>query len=161
MAWKAMAPADVCDVMDFWAGRTWPMTREEVHGLAVESLGWTTEQEDGKEFLVNSVSALSIPGVSTIGAGDHLSYLRFRVTDAIRDRSSESADFLGDAFARIVREGTSRWGKPTLKNDGGKQYAGWDVAGGARVELSQGPMSASAEFVTPQTVERDKVLGER
>lgn len=159
MAWRAMPPVEVCDVMEFWAAQTWPMTRERVHALAAEQLGWTTEIDDGKEFLNNSVSALSIPGVSTIvGSGEHISYLRFRVTDAIRDRSAESAEFLGSAFTQILNEGAARWGAPQQSGERGKRYAGWDVAAGARIELSLGPMSAAAEFVTPQTVERDRIL---
>lgn len=172
MTWKAMAPTEVCDVLNFWAGQRWPLARDEVHRLAVARLGWTTEVEDGKEYLLNPHAALSIPNVSTIGA-DRLSYLRFRVTDSIRDRSADSAAFLGDAFTLIVREGTSRWGRPRMTRKGAAQHATWEVevsvaedatdsgAATAHLGLSQGPASASAEFVTPTTVARDRLLGNR
>lgn len=159
MSWMAMAPADVCNVMDFWIRQTWPLTRDEVHQLAVRHLGWTTEIEDGKEYLLDASSGLSNSHVSTITGGhDNLSYLQFRVTDVIGDRSADSTALVSDAFTLIVREGTSRWGKPKLKRTDRGQLAGWDVEGGARVEFKQGPMAARAQFITPQTVDRDKIL---
>lgn len=161
MAWKAMTPAEVCDFMDFWAAQSWPMRREEVHRLAVERFGWSTEVEKGREYLMNSASGLTIPDVATIHSKGDLLYLSLSVTDVVRDGSDEGAAFIGDAFAHLVREGESRWGAPRQKTAHGNRYVRWDVAGGSRIEFSMSDESVSAEFDTPQRVERDRALGAR
>ncbi|EWC61082.1 hypothetical protein UO65_3653 [Actinokineospora spheciospongiae] len=153
MTWKAMAPAEVCDLVDFWDAAPWPLTRDQVQQRAVERFGWTTEVEDGTSYLMNTVSGFTVPDVSTIGSKGDLSYLKLNVADTIREVTPGSRRFLGDAFALAVREGEGRWGVPTLRDGEGTTSADWDTASGGRISFNLTARSLSAVFHTPQDVE--------
>ncbi|MEJ1114216.1 DUF6301 family protein [Paenarthrobacter sp. CCNWLY172] len=160
VTWKAMSPAEVCDLMDFWAAADWPLSEDEVQSLAVERFGWTIEVEDGVSYLMNTVSGFTIPDVSTIGSKGPLSYINLRVSDVIRRITPESTEFLADNFAFMVREGQQRWGKPTMRKPDGADSASWNLPTGARIILNCNPKSLSAMFQTPQGVEIDRKLGD-
>lgn len=159
MSWKVMTPVEVCDLMEFWNGATWPLTREEVQRLATERFGWTIEVEDDVPYLMNTVSGFTIPDVSTIGSEGALSYLSLRVSDVIREVTAESTAFLGDNFALMVREGEARWGRPTMGSVKETSSASWDTPTGARIIFSMAPKSLSAMFLTPQGAELDRKSG--
>ncbi|WP_144876507.1 DUF6301 family protein [Microbacterium sp. 1.5R] len=159
MSWNAMTPAEACDLMDFWAGLPWPLTRDEAQQRAVEHLGWTTEVEDGKSYLINTVSGFTVPDVSTIGARRHLNYVSLHLSDETTTPSAEETAAMGDAFTLVVREGTARWGEPTQRESAGTTSAIWDVAGGARVSISLSPSGIRGMFETPQGVEVERKLG--
>ena len=160
VTWKAMSPAEVCDLMDFWAAADWPLCEDEVQSLAVERFGWTIEVEDGVSYLMNTVSGFTIPDVSTIGSKGPLSYINLRLSDVIRRITPESTEFLGDNFALMVREGQQRWGNPTMRKPDGAESASWNLHSGARITLNCNPKSLSAMFQTPQGVELDRKLGD-
>ncbi|MGV2985945.1 DUF6301 family protein [Microbacterium sp. AGC85] len=155
MTWKVMPPAEVCDVMDFLIALEWPLPEAKVQSLASERFGWTIETEDGQDYLMNTVTGLSIPDVTTIDPRGAMYVLRFRVTDVTPPPTPESTAFLGDEFALLVREGTSRWGKPEMSGGDARTSASWDVPGAARVRFNLAERSVSASFSTPQGVESD------
>ncbi|WP_185751188.1 DUF6301 family protein [Arthrobacter sp. 31Y] len=157
--WKAMPPAEVCDLMDFWAAVAWPLTHEEVQRLAVERFGWSIEVEDGTRYLMNHVSGFTIPDVSTIGSKGDLSYITLRISDVIRQITPESTEFLGDNFALVVCEGRQRWGSPHIRKVQGGESASWNLPSGARITVNLNPKSLSAMFHTPQGVELDRNSG--
>ncbi|HEX7301478.1 DUF6301 family protein [Lentzea sp.] len=159
MSWKAMPPGDACDLVEFWEAESWPLTRDQVRQRAVEWFGWTVEVEKGKSYLMNTVSGFTVPDVSTIGAGDDLSYISFRISDTIREVTSASRRFLGDAFALVVREGETRWGVPAMRDLERSSSATWDTASGGRISFRGSAKSVSAMFETPQGVELDRRAG--
>jgi hypothetical protein len=154
--WKAMPPAEVCDLMDFWGAAAWPLTQEQVQRLAVERFGWSIEVEDGTPYLMNHVSGFTIPDVSTIGSKGDLSYISLRISDVIRQITPESTEFLGDNFALLVREGQQRWGKAAMRTSDGADSASWNLPSGARITVNLNPKSLSAMFHTPQGVGLDR-----
>ena len=149
-----MAADEVCDLVDFWDTAPWPLTRDQVQQRAVERFGWTVETEDGVPYLMNTVSGFTVPDVMTIGAKGDLSYLKLNVADTIREVTPGSRRFLGDAFARMVREAEVRWGAPAMRDGEAATSAGWDTASGGRISFTLAPMSLNAMFRTPQDVER-------
>ncbi|ASN21629.1 DUF6301 family protein [Arthrobacter sp. YN] len=154
-----MTPAEVCDLMDFWAAADWPLTKDEVQRLAVERFDWSIEVEDGTPYLMNHVSGFTIPDVSTIGARKHLHYLRLDTSDELKQVTPEFTAFLGDNFTLMVREGEGRWGKPTMRNFEGTDSAEWDRPSGGRIVFNLSSHVLSAMFQTPQGVELDRKLG--
>lgn len=158
-SWKAMTPSELCDLADFWATQPWPLSRDQVHRTAVEHLGWTTEVDDGTSYLVNTVSALTVPDVSTIGSRGDLSHLSLRVSDVIRPVTPESTAFLGDTFALMVRAREAGWGAPTMRRRDDSTSAAWDLASGARVSFTCTARGLSLMFQTPQGVELDRGAG--
>ncbi|MFJ4223983.1 DUF6301 family protein [Microbacterium sp. NPDC089695] len=159
MSWKAMTPAEACDLMDFWAGLSWPLTRDEAQRLAVERLGWTTEVDGGKSYLMNTVSGFTVPDVSTIGARRHLNYVSLHLSDEIAAPSAQESAEMGDAFALIVREGTTRWGAPEHRDAAGTSSAIWSTADGARISISLSDAGIRGMFETPQGVAIERRLG--
>ncbi|WP_314325722.1 DUF6301 family protein [Paenarthrobacter ilicis] len=157
--WKAMPPAEVCDLMGFWDAAEWPLTQDEVQRLAVERFGWSIEVEDGTPYLMNHVSGFTIPDVSTIGSKGDLSYISLRISDVIRQITPESTGFLGDNFALVVRVGQQRWGSPHIRKFEGGESASWLQPSGARITVNLYPKSLSAMFHTPQGVELDRNSG--
>lgn len=154
-----MTAAEACDLVEFWEIAPWPLTRDQVQQLAVEWLGWTIEIDDGVPYLMNTVSAFTVPDVSTIGSRGDLSYLGFDLADTIREVTPESRRFLGDAFALAVREGESRWGAPAMRDFKGTSSASWDTASGGRISFSLALRGLGAMFQTPQGVELDRRAG--
>lgn len=145
MTWKSMSPQRACDLVEFWIAAPWPLTRPQVQERAAE-LGWVVH--DGA--LMNPVDGLSQPAVLTGVLPDGtFGSLGFRVTDVVRDRSPQGADFLNDQFTLLVREGTARWGKPRLSR-GRAQVATWELPDGARVGARGTNTSVVAEYTTPQ-----------
>ncbi|MEV4736362.1 MULTISPECIES: DUF6301 family protein [unclassified Microbacterium] len=158
MTWKAMTPTEVCDLMDFWAAAPWPLTRDEVLRLAVDRFAWTIEEEDGTSYLMNTVSNFTVPDVSTIGARTQLNYLSLDLADEATEEDPTSQDILRDAFAHIVREGTTRWGEPAQRQKDGTRFASWERSGG-RVTISASDVTLSGMFQTPRGVEIDRDSG--
>lgn len=156
-----MAPAEACDLMDFWEAASWPLTRDEVQQQAVEWFGWTVEVENGTPYLMNRDSGFTVPDVMTIGSRGDLSYLKFHVADTIREVTPASRAFLGDAFTLIVREGGVRWGAPVMRDFERTTSASWNTASGGRISFNLRQKSASAMFETPQGVELDRKAGPR
>lgn len=159
MTWKAMTPAEACDLMDFWAGVAWPLTRDEVQRLAVERFGWTIEVEDGTPYLMNTVSGFTVPDVSTIGARKQLAHLRLDLADEAPKDSAQDAERLSDAFTLFVREGASRWGDPALREREGTKTASWDAPNGGRISFSASDRTLSGMFETPHGVAVERKLG--
>lgn len=77
------------------------------------------------------------------------------MSDVIREVSSESTAFLGDAFALMTREGLLRWGQPAMKRDRNER-AKWVVDHGAVVTLARSLKSISVRFDTPQGARADR-----
>ena len=161
MTWKSMPAAEVCDVMDFWIAAPWPLSEAETQQRAVERFGWTTEVENGRSYLMNTVSNFTFPDVMTIEVKNVMRAMSLDTSDSIRDITPESTDFLNDAFTLMVREGQARWGKPTLQNFKDTPSARWNVDGGARVTFRFNPKGLSATFETPQGAEIERKLGDR
>ncbi|MGI5498956.1 DUF6301 family protein [Lentzea sp. CA-135723] len=161
MTWKAMTPTEACDLVDFWVAAPWPLTRDQVLRLAVDRFGWTIEVDDGVPYLMNAVSGFTTPDVSAIGSRGDLSYLGLHVADTIREVTSGSRRFLGDAFALMVREGESRWGVPVMSDREGASCAGWNTASGGKISFSLAPKSLRARVDTPQGVALDRRAGRR
>ncbi|MGO2933042.1 DUF6301 family protein [Microbacterium sp.] len=153
---KVMPPAEVFDVLDFAIGLDWPLSRDEVQKLAAERFGWTIETEDGKNYLVNTVAALTHSDVRTIDVKGQVYSSNFRVTDTTPPPTPESTAFLSDQFALLVREGVRRWGKQTMNHGQDATRASWHVPGDGRVSFSLLERSVSAFFRTPQGVESDR-----
>lgn len=157
--WKLMPAQEICDLLDFWDAAPWPLPRDEVQRLAVERFGWTIEVDDGTPYLMNTVSGFTIPDVSTIGAGSDLHYLSLRIADVIREVTPASEAFLGDGFARAVREGARRWGAPTLRSRVRGTSAEWRRPSGAEIFVNARPKGLSAMFKTPQGAALDRKAG--
>ncbi|SES17759.1 hypothetical protein SAMN04488000_117107 [Lentzea albida] len=151
-----MAPAEACDLMDFWEIAPWPLTRDQVQQLAVEWLGWTIEVENGVSYLMNRESGFTSPDVMTIGAKGELSYLKFAVADTIREVTPASRRFLGDAFTLVVREGEGRWGTPVMRDFETTTSAKWATGSGGAISFSLSRKGFSGMFATPQGVELDR-----
>lgn len=148
-----MSPADVCEVMDFLIAQSWPMPQAETQRLLVERFGWTIEREDGEDFLVNSVSGLNAPDVSTGEVKGWSTEVGLNVTDRTGATATpESEAFLGDAFAVVVREGEARWGEARLRRVEQTETATWDVAGGAQVDATRTARVVRVAFSSPQLV---------
>ncbi|MFD5828090.1 DUF6301 family protein [Lentzea sp. NPDC060358] len=161
MSWKAMTADEACDLLDFWDAESWPLTRDQVQQRAVEWFGWTIEVDDGVTYLMNTVSGFTVPDVSTIGARGDLSYVGLDIADTIREVTSGSRRFLGDAYALAVREGEKRWGAPRLRDSKGTSSADWDTASGGRISFSLALRGLRARYETPQGVELDRRAGHR
>jgi len=155
MTWKAMAAEQACDVLDFWLQASWPLTRDEVVGLAGE-LGWTADSEG---TLSNPADGLSQPAVRAVDDlnGDFAS-MNFWLTDVIKDPSAEDEAFLNDRYTLFVREGKKRWGSPKLGRDA-LPSATWHT-GGARITIGRSRRAVTAEFITPQYAVVLQKLGE-
>lgn len=149
-----MTPVEVWEIVDFWAGVPWPVTRAEAHLLAIDRFGWEVEVENGREYLVNSVAGLTPPDVSTVDA-ETLMSLDFWIADMIREESAQSRALLGDLFTLTVREGVSRHGRPSLERVRSGTDATWSLAGNCQVTVSLATKSTRVEFHTPQLVEFD------
>ncbi|MEU4807215.1 DUF6301 family protein [Actinosynnema sp. NPDC023587] len=156
-----MTPVEACDLMEFWEVEAWPLTRDRVHQLAVEWLGWTIEIENGTSYLMNTVSGFTVPDVMTISTKSDLSYLRLDVADRIREVTPGSRRFLGDAFALMVREAEARWGVPTMRDFEETTSAHWVTASGGRISFNLTYRSLRAMFETPQGFKLDRKAGYR
>lgn len=156
MTWKAMTPAEACDVIDFLESAPWPLVKSEVQRSAAEAFGWTIEHSRGKQYLVNSVSGVSEPDVSVISNREHVLSVELRVTDIIRDVTEESRRFLDDAFAMLVREGHARWGAPSIERDGDLQHALWSTPADGRIRFTGSDMDVLIEYRTPQGTDLER-----
>lgn len=160
MAWKVLSPEAVCNFLDFWRAQTWPMSPADARALGVREFGWTLEVEDDEEYAMAYDHGLTIPDVTTSSLRGDLANLGLWVSDVIRDVTPESTAFLGDNFTLMVREGTSRWGKPAMKR-GERQSATWQNPGGSETVLSLSDKAINADLYTPQTIELDRQAGYR
>lgn len=155
MTWMAMAPAEVCDVMDFLEAAAWPLEKSEAQQLLAERFGWTIEESRGKKYLVNSLSGMNEPDVSVIGPGQVLS-LDMRTTDIIREVTEETRQFLDDGFALLVREGESRWGAARVRRGDDLQHALWNTPGDGRIRFTGSDMDILVEYRTPQGTDLER-----
>ncbi|MEV0676007.1 DUF6301 family protein [Actinosynnema sp. NPDC050436] len=158
MQWKAMTPAEVWEVVEFWAGGPWPVTRDEAQRRAVDRFGWAIEVENGKEYLVNPVSGISPSDVSVVGHGT-VSSVNFWIADLIREESARSRAFLGDTAVLAVREGVTRWGRPSLRRAPARTDATWDLPGGCRVTITLASKSTRVHVHTPQGIRAEREEG--
>lgn len=155
-----MSAAEVCDIMDFWAEADWPLTQDEVQRISADRFGWTIEVEDDTPYLMNTVSGMTFPDVMTIDSRGRMMYMTLDTSDTVAEPSPESAAALGDAFALMVREGETRWGKPAMRAGAkGSTSARWDLTGGARVTFTSQAKGLTAMFETPQGAEVERKLG--
>ncbi|WP_300266723.1 DUF6301 family protein [Microbacterium sp.] len=159
MTWKAMAPAEVCDVIDFFESLSWPFVKSQVQRQAAQRFGWTIEESRNKHYLVNTASALSEPDVSVISNREHVLSVDMRTTDIIRKVTEESRRFLDDLFAMLVREGETRWGAVRIVRDGDRQNALWDTPAGGRIRFTGSDMDILIEYRTPQGTELERRQG--
>ncbi len=141
-----MTPAEVWEIVDFWAGLPWPMARADAQRRAVDRLGWTIEVEDGLGYLVNP--AFTPPEVSMSGI-DTVSFVRFPIADAVEEETPETRAFLGDNFTLTVREGAARLGRPSIRRVRGQTDAIWDL-GPARVCVTLSRWLVAVRFRTPE-----------
>lgn len=158
-AWQSMPPREVADLLDFWAQATWPLSREEVHAMAVERFGWTTELDRGTEYLMNTVSGFTTPDVSTIGAKNALVDLGLDLSDTVREITVESTALIDAAFEAMVEEIERRWGPAVTRRDKGTTTATWTVTSGARLSLNRNDRGLSTFIQTPQGIALDKASG--
>lgn len=157
MTWKTMGAERGCDLVEFWIGAAWPLTRPEMLSLATAELGWTVDEKGG---LYNVVDGLSQPGVITgITRGDVMGTINWWVTDVVRDQSEAGDAFLGDEFTLLVREASRRWGKAKIKR-GLAETAQWKATGGGRIVARRSKSSVVVEFATPQQVVEYEKRGE-
>ncbi|MDT9592987.1 DUF6301 family protein [Nocardioides zeae] len=161
-SWKAMDPAALCDALDVWARRSWPLAEEDAYAVATRDLGWEIEVEDGRRYVVHPSPGIDRRDVGVAFRRGQLSDVRLTATDATRDRSRAAAAFLGDAFAATVREASARWGTSAAgesqRDDPLAQVRRWTLPGGARVELALTVRAVRAVVTSPQGVawaERD------
>lgn len=141
-----MSPAEVWETVDFWAGVPWPVSRADAQRMAVDRLGWAIEVEDGLGYLVNP--AFTPPAVSMSGI-DTVSFVRFRIADAVTEETPATRAFLGDLFTLAVREGTARLGRPSTRRDRGHTDTTWDM-GPAQVTITLSSRSVMVRFLTPE-----------
>ena len=80
---------------------------------------------------------------------DTVSFVFFRITDAITDQTPARRAFLGDLFTLVVREGTGRLGRPAVRRDRGRTDAVWEM-GAARVTVTLSSRAVTVRFVTPE-----------
>lgn len=157
MTWNAMDPAEVCDLLEFWDSAAWPLSQSDAQQLGVEQFGWTPlVTRRGIRYLDNPASGLNRSSIGLTAAGDHVMCVDMRATDAIKDVTDESLEFLGDRFALLVREGESRWGAARVVREDGRQNASWNTPGGGRIRLSASAMAVLAEYRTPQGTDLDQ-----
>ncbi|ROP41750.1 DUF6301 family protein [Saccharothrix texasensis] len=142
---SAMSPAEVWETVDFWAGVPWPVSRAEAQRRAVDRLGWAIDVQEGLGYLVNP--AFTPPEVSMSGI-DAVSSVRFRIADEVTEGTPATRAFLGDLFTLVVREGTARLGRPSIRRDRGCTDATWEM-GPARVTASLWSRCAAVRFTTP------------
>ncbi len=162
MMWRAIDPGRVCDIMTVWEAAPWPLREADALDYGIKTLGWVpTEQEDAM-FLRNTTDPVSNDFVTIVsGRGDLTTQISFRVTDIIREITDESLAWLRDQLTLLIREGTTRWGKPKLSTlDSGSRVAEWDLPGGARIAFSETQRSVSARFITPDYADVLRQLGE-
>lgn len=161
-AWKTMPAAKACDILNFWASAPWPMSMDETHRYAAQ-LGWTIEEEDGEDFLVDNTGGFTMTDVSTsvMPSGD-MALVSFYLADVIRDITSEATAFLDDHFTLYYREMAARWGvgtQSTLRSGG--RIAKWELgADKGRITLLRNAKSITANFDTPQYAKVLRDLGE-
>ncbi|MFT3888485.1 MAG: DUF6301 family protein [Arachnia sp.] len=158
MTWKVLSPDEVCDFLEFWRTQSWPMSAAAVRALGAREFGWTLEVEDDQEYAMAYGHGLTIPDVTTSSVGEDASNIGLWVSDVIREVTPESTAFLGDNFAVMVREATSRWGKPSIRR-GEWQRATWQNDGWGKINLSLSDKAIVADFYTPQSVEADRRAG--
>ena len=158
--WKSIPPTQACDWIEFWMNAPWPMDEKQTAEYAAQ-LGWTAEEDEGEIYLTNVVSGLSIPEVMlvTMPSGEAAS-IDFHTTDAIRDITNESTEFLNDYYTLVYREAEARWGagKQTTSADGSS--AMWDLEDKGRVTLNKGARAVSINFDTPHYTAVLRDLGE-
>ncbi|MBM7774014.1 hypothetical protein JOD54_004218 [Actinokineospora baliensis] len=140
-----MSVAEVWEIVDFWASLPWPVSRVDAQQRAVEQLGWVVEVEDGLGFLVNP--RFRPPEVSMSGI-DSVASVRFRITDAVAKETAASRAFLGDLFTLVVREGTARLGRASIRRDRGQTDATWEM-GAAQVTITLSSRAVAVRFRTP------------
>lgn len=155
MTWKAMTPVEVCDVIDELELASWPLSKAETHRLAADRFGWTVEERRGKEYLTNTVNALSLPGVTTATGKEYVMSVSLRSTDAIPDPTDESIRFVDDTFAGLVREGERRWGTARIVRDSA-QNAFWDTPRDGRIRFTGSELGIVVEYRTPQGTDLER-----
>jgi len=141
-----MTPAEVWEIVDFWAGLPWPMSRADAQRRAVDRLGWTIEVEDGLGYLTNP--DITPPEVSMSGI-DTVSFVRFPIADKVEEETPETRAYLGDLFTLTVREGAARLGRPSIRRVRGQTDATWDL-GPARVSVTLSRWLVALRFLTPE-----------
>ncbi|MBN6037762.1 DUF6301 family protein [Amycolatopsis sp. 195334CR] len=142
----AMTPAEVWETIDFWAGMPWPVSRADAQQRAVDRFGWVIKVEEGLGYLVSP--AFTPPAVAMAGI-DTVKSVRFPLTDAVKEETPATRAFLGDLFTLVVREGTARLGRPSLRRDRGSTYATWEM-GSAQVTVTLSSRSVMGQFRTPE-----------
>lgn len=145
-AHAAMTPAEVWEIIDFWAGLPWPLSRVDAQQRAVDRLGWTIEVEDGRGYLFNhdiTPSEVSMSGIDTV------KFVRFVIADKVEEETPETRAYLGDLFTLTVREGAARLGRPSIRRVRGQTDATWDL-GPARISVTLYRWLAAAKFFTPE-----------
>ncbi len=162
MTWRAIDPGRVGDIMTVWDAAPWPMTKPETLEYGVNTFHWQIGIEEERPFLRNTVDDVPNERVSVIGGDDRpTTQISFGVTDIIREITDESLTWLRDQLTLLIREGTTRWGKPkliTLKS--GNRVAKWDLPGGARIAFSETQHAASVDFYPPDYADVLRQLGE-
>ncbi|GLW89967.1 DUF6301 family protein [Actinokineospora globicatena] len=141
-----MSPAGVWEVIDFWAGVSWPASRVDAQRMAVDRLGWAIEVEDGLGYLVNP--AFTPPEVSMSGI-DTVAFVRFRIVDTVAEETPATRALLGDLFTLVVRAGVARLGRPSIRRDRGQTDATWEM-GPAQVTVTLWSRSVMVRFRTPE-----------
>lgn len=155
MTWRALDADRACSIVDFWIAQPWPLSRAQTFELAAE-LGWSVVEGS----LVNSADALSQPAVITSEVRGAFATLTFWVSDVVKGVDADAgADFLGDQFTLLVREGSERWGKPELSR-GSVGRAKWELPGGGRIDATRSKSSVTLEFTTPQYAQVLREMGE-
>ncbi len=157
--WKTMPTTRACDMLDFWAAAPWPMNTEQTVSYAAQ-LGWTSEEEDGEIFIVNSVDNFnnSYIDASTMPSGEIASMV-FYLTDTVRgDINDEATAFLRDYYTLFRREAIARWGESRKSDD---TITEWDLGDDAGyIYLTCNPRSVTISFDTPQYAKVLRELGE-
>lgn len=156
MTWKAMSAERACDLVDFWAGESWPQTPEQLQRSGPQ-VGWAPDEDEMMDNRADGLSEPAVP-IATMPSGETASF-SFWATDVVRELGTAADEFLGDRYALLVREGSRRWGRAEQSEDEGPT-AQWDLDGGARVVVSQGKRSVTVEFTTPQYAQVLRELGE-
>ncbi|MEZ3159432.1 DUF6301 family protein [Microbacterium sp. BWT-B31] len=149
-------PAEVLDIVDFWFAQPWPLPADEVKLLGVEQFGWTTYQENGKTYVRNSVSGLSVSGVVVVGTDTETSSISFRACDVVPDGSRTGEAELGDYFTTLVREAEARLGPASFERSGDRESASWLTDSRGRLDIRRNRRSISVSYATPQSVELDR-----
>lgn len=137
-----MTPVEVWDIVDFWAGLPWPLSRADAQQRAVDHLGWVIEVEDGLGYLTNP--GITPPEVSMSGI-DTVSFVRFPIADKVDKETPQTRAHLGDLFTLTVREGAFRFGRPAIRRDRGATHATWE-----HVILTHSRYLVAIRFLTPE-----------